>query len=121
MRPEPKRVLHVIRAMARAGAETWLMHALRRLDAQRVRLDFLVHTEQRCAFDEEIESRGCRIFRVCDPLHSFAYGHAVTRIFRENAFDAVHSHVHHFSGYLLMLARTAGISLRIALPGRTGS
>ena len=114
MRPQPKRVLHVIRAMARAGAETWLMHALRRLDGKRIRLDFLVHTDQPCAFDEEIESRGCRIFRVCNPLHSFAYGHAVTRILRENAFDAVHSHVHHFSGYLMMLARMAGTHLRIA-------
>ena len=110
----PKRILHVLRGMARAGAETWLMHTVRRLDPQRVRFDFLVHTDKPCAYDEEIEARGCRILQLCEPLHSPAYARAVTQILWRNRYDAVHSHVHHFSGYLLMLARASRIPLRIA-------
>jgi glycosyltransferase involved in cell wall biosynthesis len=114
MLSRPKRVLHVIRAMGMAGTETWLMRALRRLDARRVRMDFLVHTAERWAYDEEIEALGSRIFRICTPLRSPAYATAVMRLLRQRSFDAVHSHVHHFSGYLLPLAKAACDALRIA-------
>ncbi len=111
---QPRRVLQVFRGMMRGGAETWLMNTLRRIDRRRVRMDFLVHTQDVCAYDCEIESLGGRIFRVCEPLHSFAYGRAVTSLLRKRSFDAVHSHVHHFSGYLLSLAAAARVPLRIA-------
>ncbi len=114
MRGQPRRVLHVFRAMMRGGAETWLMNTLRRIDRGRVRMDFLVHTQDVCAYDAEIESLGGRIFRVCEPLHSLAYARAVGSLLREHRFDAVHSHVHHFSGYLVALAAAANVPIRIA-------
>ena len=46
MSQSPKRVLHVVRGMGNAGVETWLMHALRRIDRRRVQMDFLVHTAE---------------------------------------------------------------------------
>jgi hypothetical protein len=37
------------------------------------------------------------------------------RILREyGPYDIVHSHVHHFSGYVLYLAKQAGVPVRIA-------
>jgi glycosyltransferase involved in cell wall biosynthesis len=110
----PKRVLHVVRGMARAGVETWLMQALRRLDPRRLQFDFLVHTSARCVFDDEIESRACRLYRLPMALSSPAYARQVVRLLREGRYDAIHSHVHYFSGYLMLLARLAGIPQRIA-------
>jgi glycosyltransferase involved in cell wall biosynthesis len=100
--------------MARAGVETWLMHALRRADRQRLEMDFLVHTDQPCAYDEEILGRHSRILRCTAPRHSPLYAQEIVRLFGQHHYDAVHSHVHHFSGYLLWLARRAGVPLRIA-------
>lgn len=110
-----RRVLHVVRSMVNAGVETWLMNVLRRIDAQRVSMDFLVHTDQRCAYDAEIEERGCRILRCCVPSGSPAYALRIHELITANGpYDAVHSHVHTFSGYLLRLARLAGVPARIA-------
>jgi glycosyltransferase involved in cell wall biosynthesis len=111
----PKRVLHVVRGMVRAGVETWLMQTLRNLDPRRVQMDFLVHTDAECAFDAEIRERNCRILRCCEPVYSPRYAARVTELLNVNgAYDAIHSHLHHFSGYLVRLARCVGIPLRIA-------
>ncbi len=115
MRDRPKRVLQVVRSMDRGGVENWLMNILRRLDRRRVRMDFLVHTTHPGVHDPEIALHGSRIFRCTSPLWSPGYPVRIGRILRHfGPYDAVHSHVHHFSGYLVTLAASAGIPSRIA-------
>ncbi len=115
LKDRPKRVLHVVRAMNRGGVETWLMHLLRRIDPRRVALDFLVQTPEPAAYDDEIIERGGRILRCCEPVSSPAYFMHLERILRSaEAYDAVHSHVHHFSGWVLGAARRCGVPTRIA-------
>lgn len=58
------RVLHVIGAMDRAGAETMIMNLYRSVDRKRVQFDFLVHEERDCDYDEEILNLGGSIARV---------------------------------------------------------
>ena len=91
--------------MNRGGVETWLMHVLRRIDRRRIAMDFLVHTELPCAYDEEIRDLGSRILR-CTAVHRpWRYVPELTKILRrEGPFDVVHSHVHHFSGLILKCA-----------------
>ncbi len=48
------RVLHVLGALNRAGAETWLMNVLRHIDRERFQLDFVVHTTAPGAYDPEV-------------------------------------------------------------------
>jgi len=114
MSTHPKRILHIVGGMARAGVETWLMHALRLADRQRLQMDFLVHTGQTCAYDSEILDRESNIHRCLAPLRSPLYARQISSLLKEQKYDAIHSHVHHFSGYLLWLARRAGVPLRIA-------
>ena len=64
------RVLQVIGAMDRGGAETVVMNLLRVMDREKVQFDFLVHTQRRCDYDDEIEALGGRIYRV--PLYNIA-------------------------------------------------
>ena len=47
------RVLHVVGGMNRGGVETWLMHVLCHIDRERFRMDFLVHTDSPCRYDED--------------------------------------------------------------------
>jgi glycosyltransferase involved in cell wall biosynthesis len=109
------RVLHVLGAMNRGGAETWLMHVLRHLDPDRFQTDFLVHSDQPAAYDEEILARGSRILRCPNPQNPLIFGKQFQAILRQSGpFDVVHSHVHHYSGYIVSLARAAGIPIRIA-------
>src|SRR6185503_20416555 len=104
----------VVGGMARAGVETWLMHVLRRADRHRVQMDFLVHTDHPCAYDAEILDRGSQILRCTAPRRSPLYAREISRLLGDYKYDAIHSHVHHFSGYLLWLARRAAVPLRIA-------
>jgi glycosyltransferase involved in cell wall biosynthesis len=111
----PIRILHVVGGMDRGGVETWLMHVLRNIDRQQFQMEFLVHTDQRCAYDDEIESLGSKLHFCPSPSRPLHYRRNFLRILRERApFDVVHSHVHSFSGYVLRLAKSAGVPTRIA-------
>lgn len=114
MSQTPKRVLHVVRAMNRGGVETWLMHLLRRMDPRRVHMDFLVQTAEPAAYDAEILDRGSRLLRCCEPVWSPAWFTHLDRLLRKAGYDALHSHVHHFSGWVLGVGRSCGVPVRIA-------
>ncbi len=109
------RVLHVLGGMNRGGAETWLMHVLRHIDRDRFKFDFLVHTSKPCAYDEEIRELGSRIIPCLVPSKPWHYAMNFARIMREyGPYDVVHSHVHHYSGFVLWLAKRAGVPIRIS-------
>jgi glycosyltransferase involved in cell wall biosynthesis len=110
----PIRILHVVGGMNRAGTETWLMHVLRHIDRDRFQMDFLVHTDQPCAYDDEIRALGSQIIPCLNPSKPWLYANNFKQILREyGPYNIVHSHVHHFSGYALWLAKQAGIAVRI--------
>jgi glycosyltransferase involved in cell wall biosynthesis len=112
---KPIRVLHVLGALNRAGAETWLMNVLRHIDVERYRLDFLVHSTTPGAYDSEVRALGGRIFPCLGPRRPLAYARALRKILKnEGPFDVVHSHVHAYTGFVLRTARQAGVPLRIA-------
>ncbi|NMG08833.1 glycosyltransferase family 1 protein [Brasilonema sp. UFV-L1] len=109
------RILHVVAGMNRGGIETWLMDILRRTDRDRFQIDFLVHTTQPCAYDEEIRALNSQIIPCLHPSQPWAYASNFKRILREyGPYDIVHSHVYLFSGYVLRLAQQAGVPIRIA-------
>ncbi|MBD2212387.1 glycosyltransferase family 1 protein [Nostoc linckia FACHB-104] len=112
----PIRILHVIGGMVRGGIETWLMHILRHIDRDRFQMDFLVHTTDPCAYDDEIRRLGSQIIPC--PLQRWLpwdYAANFRQILREfGPYDIVHSHLHHFSGYTLRLAKLSGVPIRIA-------
>ncbi|HEY3296728.1 MAG TPA: glycosyltransferase [bacterium] len=111
----PLRILHVVGGMGRGGAEMWLMHMLRGMDRSHFRMDFLVHTEKPCAFDEEIRALGSQVIPCMHPHQPLVYAANFRRIAAEHGpYDIVHSAVHHFSGYVLRLAAHCGIPGRIA-------
>ncbi len=111
----PIRVLHVVGGMNRAGIETWLMHLLRNIDREQYHMDFLVHTAQPYAYSEEIEALGSRVIPCLHPSKPWRYAHNFKRILKEHGpYDIVHSHVHHFSGLPIYLARRAGVPICIA-------
>ena len=110
-----RRVLHIVGGMNVGGVETWLMHVLRHRDNQRLAMDFLVHTREPCFYDEEIRARGSKIIPCLDPKRPFRYGGNLISALKSNGpYDVLHSHVHHFSGFTLTLARFAGVPVRVA-------
>lgn len=91
------------------------MHVLRRLERDKVQMDFLVHTDGEAAYDAEILALGSRILPCPNPRDPLSYAKGFREIVqRFGPYDVLHSHVHHHSGIVLWLGRRAGIPLRIA-------
>lgn len=109
------RILHVLGKLDRGGVETWLVQILRHIDREKYQMDFLVHTTDAGAYDEEVRSLGARIIPCPGYTNPARYARNFLRTLREQGpYDVVHSHVHHFSGYVLMLAKIGGVPVRIA-------
>lgn len=113
--PKPIRVLHVFGGMDRGGAETAFMEFLRHIDRARFKMDFLVHTTRRCHYDDEIRALGSQIIPCLHPSQPFAYARKLKHILRaQGPYDILHSHVDHFSGYVLRIGAHSGVPGRIA-------
>jgi glycosyltransferase involved in cell wall biosynthesis len=109
------RILHVVGKLDRGGAETWLVQTLKHIDRSKYQFDFLVHTEEPGAYDDEVRALGSRIIPCLKPANPVKYARNFLRVLKEHGpYDCVHSHVHHFSGYVMALAAMGHIPMRIA-------
>ncbi len=115
---EAMKILHVIGSLDRGGAETWLTQMFGHIDRQMYSMDFLVHTTEPGALDTQLMELGARILPCVPRLNDgnpLQYARNFRRILREcGPYDCVHSHIHHSSGYVLMLAAMMGVPVRIA-------
>lgn len=112
---QPLRILQVVGGMVRGGIETWLTNVLRHIDRDRFQIDFLVHTDQPCAYDDEIRALGCQIIPCLNRKQPWIYARDFKRILQEyGPYDIVHSQVHLFSGCVLRLAAQENVPVRIA-------
>ena len=73
MTTEPVRVLNLFTIMNRGGAETMVMNYYRNIDRSKVQYDFMVHRQERGAYDDEIEALGGRIYRM-PPIRPWTAG-----------------------------------------------
>jgi glycosyltransferase involved in cell wall biosynthesis len=108
------RILHALGTMDPGGVETWLMHLLRNIDRDRFQFEFCTFGPRPGLFAPEIEKLGGKVLRCRKSSNLMAFGRRFRRILREGNYDAVHSHVHFFSGAVVRWANAEGIPIRIA-------
>ncbi|MDU1891699.1 MAG: glycosyltransferase [Dysgonomonas sp.] len=103
MTQEPIRVLMLFTILNRGGAETMVMNYLRKIDRTKVTFDFIVHREERGAYDNEIESMGCKIFRFppLNILHTSSYKKYVSDFFDTHPeYKMIHGHCSELGYYI---------------------
>lgn len=106
------RVLHVIGAMDRGGAESMIMNFYRKIDRSKYSFDFLVHEERECDFDKEIRELGGNIFRI--PRYKIfnysKYKKEVKKFFAaHHDYDIVHGHICSCINIYSSIAKSYGI------------
>jgi glycosyltransferase involved in cell wall biosynthesis len=81
--------------MNRGGLETFIMNVYRELDRNKIQFDFLVHTEENCAYDNEIRNLGGKIFSVPSRKQSLIKNYtALNNFFRNHTeYKIVHQHL----------------------------
>lgn len=111
----PLRVLHVLGSLNRGGVETWLMNVMRRMDPRLMEFHIITHVARRGAYDEEARALGARVMVCTSYRRPFQYARHLAEFMHDDGpYDAVHSHVHWFSGTVLRAASKAGVPVRIA-------
>lgn len=95
MTQKPVRVLQVIGAMDRGGAETLLMNLYRNMDRKRVQFDFLVNEDRECDYDSEIEGMGGQIYRIprFNIVNGVSYKRHCRDFFKSKRYRIVHGHI----------------------------
>lgn len=112
----PVRVLQVVTHMERGGLESMIMNYYRHIDREKVQFDFLVHRQERAAFDDKIESLGGRIYRLPRLVPwSKNYLSALNCFFDEHPeYNVVHVHQDCLSSVILKVAAQHNVPVRIA-------
>lgn len=116
MTRQPIRVLNMFTVMDRGGAETMVMNYYRHIDRTKVQFDFLVHREQRGAYDDEIERMGGRIYRMCPiyPQNFSRYKRDLRAFFRAHPeYKIIHSHMSELGYFAFREAERQGVPVRI--------
>ena len=109
---EPIRILHIVGAMNRGGAETLIMELYRHIDTSKVQFDFLVYnySNRQAAFDEEILNRGGKLFFAKKKFYRgpVAFCIELYRFFKQHPeYKIVHIHQYAPSGYMAAMAKKA--------------
>ena len=110
------RVLHAVPKMNREGIQSFLMNVYRNIDREKVQFDFLIHSKEKGAFDDEILSLGGRLFYLnkLSSKYFLSYQNDLVRFFKAHEYSIIHSHLNLLSSFTLSGAKKASIPIRIA-------
>lgn len=117
-----KRLLCITAALNAGGAETFLMKLHRNIDREKYQMDFCVMSDETGVYDEEVISRGGKIFHAAqkskNPIKCFL---DIRRIVKENDYKYVmRVHEHSLASLDLIAARMGGaeiIAMRSTIAG----
>ena len=104
----PIRVLHVLHSLNCGGAENMIMNLYRKIDKNKIQFDFLVHTNEKCYFDNEIKALGGNIY--CVPyynlINQYSYVKSLNEFFKNHReIKIVHGHLGSCSHLYLKVAQ----------------
>jgi glycosyltransferase involved in cell wall biosynthesis len=119
----PLRVLQILRSMEVGGAETLVMNLYRHINRSRIQFDFLLFSD-RGYYEPEILELGGVIHRLpyLTDVGLLSWLRQLGRFFRAHPqYRIVHSHLNTISGPILMMAKRAGVPVRIAHSHACGS
>lgn len=111
---EPIRVAHIIGKWLGGGVESVVMNYYRHIDRSKIQFDFLCDEDSTNIPYEEIEQLGGRVILIPPYQKVFKYQKELIRIFKENNYKIVHSHINTLSVFPLRAAKKAGVKVRIA-------
>lgn len=109
------RVLHSVGHLARGGIETWLHQMIQRLEPGRFEHHVLVWTDEEEAFTAQYIAAGARVLPCTGYPNPVRFAADFARVVRSHGpYDVLHTHGTHFNGFVMLLARAAGIGARVA-------
>lgn len=111
---EPIRIAHIVGKWVGGGVEAVIMNYYRHIDRSKIQFDFLCDDDSTNIPYDEIEKLGGRVILIPPYQKVFKYHKELKKIFKENKYKIVHSHINTLSVFPLFAAKCAGVKVRIA-------
>lgn len=90
---EKVKVLHIVGTMQMGGQETFVMNIFRNIDRNKYEFGFVVHSNKKGDYEEEIEHLGGKIYRIT-PISKNPIKHMLQlrNVIKENNYKIMHRH-----------------------------
>lgn len=111
---EPIRIAQVVGKWVGGGVESVVMNYYRNIDRDKIQFDFLCDSDSTNIPYDEIEKLGGRVILIPPYQKVFEYQKELIKIFKQNKYKIVHSHINTLSVFPLRAAKKAGVPVRIA-------
>ena len=96
------------------GVESVVMNYYRNIDRDKIQFHFLCDEDSTDIPYDEIEKLGGKVIVIPPYQKLFKYQKELYKIFKENNYKIVHSHINALSVFPLRIAKKAGVPIRIA-------
>ncbi|WP_343223137.1 glycosyltransferase family 1 protein [Mesobacillus maritimus] len=96
----------------RGGAETMIMNLYRNIDRENLQFDFIIHTDKKCDYEDEITSLGGNVYTIprYKGKNHLQYIKAWHNFFRQNTqYKIVHGHMRSTAYLYLSIAKKYGL------------
>ena len=107
-------IAHIMGKWNGGGVESVVMNYYRNIDRNKIQFHFLCDEDSTDIPYEEIEKLGGKVIVIPPYQKLFKYQKELYRIFKENDYNIVHSHINALSVFPLRIAKKAGVPIRIA-------
>ena len=107
-------IAHIMGKWNGGGVESVVMNYYRNIDRNKIQFHFLCDEDSTDIPYEEIEKLGGKVIVIPPYQKLFKYQKELYRIFKENNYKIVHSHINALSVFPLRIAKKAGVPIRIA-------
>lgn len=107
-------VAHIMGKWLGGGVEAVVMNYYRHIDRNKIQFDFICDCDSTDIPYDEIKELGGRVILVPPYQQIFKYIKELKKVFQENGYQIVHSHINTLSVFPLYAAKKSGIPVRIA-------
>lgn len=108
------KVVQILGSLDRGGIETWLKDVVLNYDKNNFQIDFILLKEKEGAYDNIVAKEGSTLHKIPLNLGILKFSYLLYKKLKSEKYDVVHAHPHYFCGYVCLIAKLAGVPLRIA-------
>ena len=110
------KILYVLGGvMNRGGIESFIMNYFRKIDKNKVHIDFIVHGFEEGVYDLEIKNAGSNIYNVPIKSENFRLNIInIREILKNGSYDIVHAHMDAMNFFVLKEAKKLKVPIRIS-------
>ena len=108
------KIAYILGKLHSGGKKSLVMEYYRHINREMIKIDFICDDDSNSIPEEEIQTLGGKVFRVPPYEHIFQNMREMYRIFQEEKYDAVHAWDSMMNLFPMVLAKRAGIKVRIS-------